>query len=85
MLSSDVNLIKDRMTTHRPAYFLRAGSEPLRADALQGLVCLAFPREKAGMLGHPLFKASLFIRKKPCIHSSDASGKARDEDPDSAV
>ncbi|WP_158638189.1 hypothetical protein [Salisediminibacterium halotolerans] len=31
MPSSDVNLIKDRMTTHRPAYFLRASAEPLRA------------------------------------------------------
>ncbi|WP_177169650.1 hypothetical protein [Salisediminibacterium halotolerans] len=42
------------MTTHRPAYVLRASAEPLRADALQGLACLAIPREKAGMLGHPL-------------------------------
>ncbi|WP_154718742.1 hypothetical protein [Salisediminibacterium halotolerans] len=41
------------MTTHRPAYFLRASAEPLRAYALQGLVCLAIPQEKAGMLGHP--------------------------------
>ncbi|WP_123875785.1 hypothetical protein [Salisediminibacterium halotolerans] len=32
----------------------RASAEPLRADALQGLVCLAIPPEKAGMLGHPL-------------------------------
>ncbi|WP_143057123.1 hypothetical protein [Salisediminibacterium halotolerans] len=63
----------------------RASAEPLRADALQGLVCLAIPQEKAGMLGHPLFEASVLIKKKPCIHSSDASGKARDEDPDSAV
>ncbi|WP_199739576.1 hypothetical protein, partial [Salisediminibacterium halotolerans] len=56
----------------------RASAEPLRADALQGLVCLAIPQEKAGMLGHPLlFKTSVFIKKKPSIHSSDASGKAR--------
>ncbi|RPE87847.1 hypothetical protein EDD67_1587 [Salisediminibacterium halotolerans] len=33
----------------------RASAEPFRADALQGLVCLAIPQEKAGMLGHPLF------------------------------
>ncbi|WP_143057152.1 hypothetical protein [Salisediminibacterium halotolerans] len=33
----------------------RASAEPLRAYALQGLVCLAIPQEKAGMLGHPLF------------------------------
>ncbi|WP_093072832.1 hypothetical protein [Salisediminibacterium halotolerans] len=34
-------------------FFPRASAEPLRADALQGLVCLAIPQEKAGMLGHP--------------------------------
>ncbi|WP_093072394.1 hypothetical protein [Salisediminibacterium halotolerans] len=55
MLSSYLNLIKDRMTTHRSAYFLRASPEPLQAYALQVLVFLAIPREKAGMLGHPLF------------------------------
>ncbi|SER61083.1 hypothetical protein [Salisediminibacterium halotolerans] len=36
-------------------FFPRASAKPLRADALQGLVYLAIPREKAGMLGHPLF------------------------------
>ncbi|RLJ69219.1 hypothetical protein BCL52_2709, partial [Salisediminibacterium halotolerans] len=34
-------------------FFPRASVEPLRPDALQGLVCLAIPQEKAGMLGHP--------------------------------
>ncbi|WP_158638143.1 hypothetical protein [Salisediminibacterium halotolerans] len=48
-------MIKDRMTTHRSAYVLRASPEPLQAYALQVLVFLAIPREKAGMLGHPLF------------------------------
>ncbi|RLJ75608.1 hypothetical protein [Salisediminibacterium halotolerans] len=33
----------------------RTSAEPLRADALQCLACLAIPQEKAGMLGHPLF------------------------------
>ncbi|WP_123875834.1 hypothetical protein [Salisediminibacterium halotolerans] len=33
----------------------RASAEPLRAYALQGLASLAFPQEKAGMLGHPPF------------------------------
>ncbi|WP_093071963.1 hypothetical protein [Salisediminibacterium halotolerans] len=33
----------------------RASAEPLRADALQGLVYPAIPQEKAGMLGHPPF------------------------------
>ncbi|WP_123875814.1 hypothetical protein [Salisediminibacterium halotolerans] len=32
--------------------------------------------------GHPLLEASVFINKKPCIHSS---GKASDEDPNSAA
>ncbi|WP_281242793.1 hypothetical protein [Salisediminibacterium halotolerans] len=42
------------MTTHRPASF--RGRAPSRFGiALQGLVCLAIPQEKAGMLGHPLF------------------------------
>ncbi|WP_177169710.1 hypothetical protein [Salisediminibacterium halotolerans] len=36
-------------------FFPRASAKPLRADALQGLVYLAIPQEKAGMLGHPLF------------------------------
>ncbi|WP_093073086.1 hypothetical protein [Salisediminibacterium halotolerans] len=36
-------------------FFPRASAEPLRADALQGLVYLAIPQEKAGMLGHPPF------------------------------
>ncbi|WP_281242797.1 hypothetical protein [Salisediminibacterium halotolerans] len=44
MTSMDV-IIKGRMTTHGPAYVLRASAEPLRADALQGLACLAIPRE----------------------------------------
>ncbi|WP_177169748.1 hypothetical protein [Salisediminibacterium halotolerans] len=48
------------MTTHRSAYFLRASAEPLRADALQGLACLAIPQEKAGMLRHPLFLNRLY-------------------------
>ncbi|WP_154718746.1 hypothetical protein [Salisediminibacterium halotolerans] len=46
---------KGRMTTHRPASFRGRAPSRLRADALQGLVCLAIPQEKAGMLGHPLF------------------------------
>ncbi|SES37528.1 hypothetical protein SAMN05444126_1498 [Salisediminibacterium halotolerans] len=36
-------------------FFPRASAEPLQADALQGLVYLAIPQEKAGMLDHPLF------------------------------
>ncbi|WP_143057096.1 hypothetical protein [Salisediminibacterium halotolerans] len=32
-----------------------ASAEPLRADVLQGLACLAIPQEKAEMLGHPPF------------------------------
>ncbi|WP_143057155.1 hypothetical protein [Salisediminibacterium halotolerans] len=41
------------MTTHRPASF--RGRAPSRFGLdLQGLVCLAIPQEKAGMLGHPL-------------------------------
>ncbi|WP_093073070.1 hypothetical protein [Salisediminibacterium halotolerans] len=85
MTSLDV-MLKRTDDDASSGFFPRASAEPLRAYALQGLACLAIPQEKAGMLGHPiLFKASVFIKKKPCIHSSDASGKARDEDPDSAA
>ncbi|WP_143057172.1 hypothetical protein [Salisediminibacterium halotolerans] len=42
-------------------------------------------RRKPGCWVILFFEVSVLIKKKPCIHSSDASGKARDEDPDSAV
>ncbi|WP_123875813.1 hypothetical protein [Salisediminibacterium halotolerans] len=31
----------------------QASADPLRADALQGIACLAISQEKAGMPGHP--------------------------------
>ncbi|WP_093072285.1 hypothetical protein [Salisediminibacterium halotolerans] len=42
-------------------FFPRASAEPLRADALQGLACLAIPQEKAGMLGHPPFLNRVYL------------------------
>ncbi|WP_123875826.1 hypothetical protein [Salisediminibacterium halotolerans] len=53
-ISSDV-LLKRTDDYASSGFFPRASAEPLRADALQGLVCLAIPQEKAGMLGQPLF------------------------------
>ncbi|WP_177169671.1 hypothetical protein [Salisediminibacterium halotolerans] len=54
MTSLDV-LLKGTDDDASSGFFPRASAEPLRADALQGLVYLAIPQEKAGMLGHPLF------------------------------
>ncbi|WP_177169598.1 hypothetical protein [Salisediminibacterium halotolerans] len=54
MTSIDV-ILKGTDDNASSGFFPRASAEPLRADALQGLACLAIPQEKAGMLGHPLF------------------------------
>ncbi|WP_154718747.1 hypothetical protein [Salisediminibacterium halotolerans] len=54
MTSIDV-MLKGTDDYASSGFFPRASAEPLRADALQGLACLAIPQEKAGMLGHPLF------------------------------
>ncbi|WP_123875791.1 hypothetical protein [Salisediminibacterium halotolerans] len=52
MTSIDV-ILKETDDEASSGFFPRASAEPLRAYALQGLVCLAIPQEKAGMLGHP--------------------------------
>ncbi|WP_093074306.1 hypothetical protein [Salisediminibacterium halotolerans] len=67
MTSIDV-LLKGTDDDASSGFFPRASAEPLRAYALQGLVCLAFPQEKAGMLGHPTcFKqrsVNVFLQSK---------------------
>ncbi|WP_093072485.1 hypothetical protein [Salisediminibacterium halotolerans] len=63
MTSIDI-MLKGTDDNASSGFFPRASAEPLRADALQGLACLAIPQEKAGMLGHPLFEASVFIKKE---------------------
>ncbi|RLJ74227.1 hypothetical protein BCL52_1512 [Salisediminibacterium halotolerans] len=65
MTSLDV-MLKGTDDDASSGFFPRASAEPLRADALQGLVCLAIPQEKAGMLGHPLFLSE-------CIHKKEAT------------
>ncbi|WP_143057164.1 hypothetical protein [Salisediminibacterium halotolerans] len=64
MTSLDV-MLKGTDDYASSGFFPRASAEPLRADALQGLACLAIPQEKAGMLGHPpFFEWSVFIKKE---------------------
>ncbi|WP_158638250.1 hypothetical protein [Salisediminibacterium halotolerans] len=64
MLSSYVILIKDRMTTHRPAYFLRAsaggfGLMPCRVSSVS-----LSRGKKPGCWVILFFEASLFIKKR---------------------
>ncbi|WP_143057159.1 hypothetical protein, partial [Salisediminibacterium halotolerans] len=54
----------------------RASAEPLRAWPCRVSPVSLSRRRKPGCWVILFFEASVFIKKKPCIHSSDASGKA---------
>ncbi|WP_123875786.1 hypothetical protein [Salisediminibacterium halotolerans] len=84
MTSLDV-ILKETDDDASSGFFPRASAEPLRAWPCRVSPVSLSRRRKPGCWVILFFEASVFIKKKPCIHSSDASGKARDEDPDSAA